>query len=59
MKRVDVGAVLRPADVLILVPPFASIGLPALGVHILQGVARLAVGSTSSRHPTTPTTTPS
>ena len=36
----DVGEVLRPARVLIIVPPFAFIDRPSLGVHLLQGVGR-------------------
>lgn len=36
----DVSDVLRPARVLIIVPPFAFIDRPALGVHLLQGVGR-------------------
>jgi ribosomal peptide maturation radical SAM protein 1 len=31
---------LRPAKVLIIVPPFAHIDRPQLGVHLLQGLAR-------------------
>ena len=36
----DVIDVLRPARVMIIVPPFAFIDRPALGVHLLQGVGR-------------------
>ncbi len=36
----DVREVLRPARVLIVVPPFAQIDRPALGVHLLQAIAR-------------------
>ena len=36
----DVSDVLRPARVLIIVPPFAFIDRPALGVHLLQGIGR-------------------
>lgn len=36
----DVGEVLRPARVLIVVPPFAYLDRPALGVHLLQGIGR-------------------
>ena len=35
-------AILRPAEVLFIVPPFALLDRPALGVHLLQAVARRA-----------------
>ena len=38
----DVDAVLRPADVVLVVPPFAWIDRPSLGLHLLQGIARRA-----------------
>jgi Radical SAM superfamily len=39
----DVGALLRPgADIVLVVPPFAYVDRPAIGVHLLQGVARRA-----------------
>ncbi len=31
---------LRPADVLLIVPPFAHLTWPSIGVHVLQGIAR-------------------
>lgn len=31
-----------PAEVLLIVPPFAGLSMPALGVHLLQGIARQA-----------------
>ena len=37
LKNVDW---LRPAPIVIVVPPFAWIDRPALGVHLLQGIAR-------------------
>jgi hypothetical protein len=39
---IEIGKGLRGADVLFIVPPFAHIDRPAIGVHILQGVARRA-----------------
>jgi ribosomal peptide maturation radical SAM protein 1 len=36
----EVAARLRDADVLLVVPPFAWQDRPALGVHLLQGIAR-------------------
>jgi ribosomal peptide maturation radical SAM protein 1 len=36
----DVAAALRPATVLLIVPPFAWIDRPSLGLHLLQGLAR-------------------
>ena len=36
----DVAALLRPCPVLLVVPPFAWLDRPALGVHLLQGLAR-------------------
>jgi hypothetical protein len=38
----NVDAVLRGADVLLVVPPFAHTDRPAIGVHLLQGIARRA-----------------
>lgn len=38
----DVRSLLRPADILLIVPPFAWQDRPALGVHILQALARRA-----------------
>jgi ribosomal peptide maturation radical SAM protein 1 len=42
MSLPDVAAQLRPADILFIVPPFAWADRPALGVHLLQGLARRA-----------------
>lgn len=36
----DVDAVLRLAEVVLVVPPFAWIDRPSLGLHLLQGIAR-------------------
>lgn len=36
----DVCTLLRPADVLLIVPPFAWQDRPAIGVHLLQALAR-------------------
>jgi hypothetical protein len=39
--KIDVRSVLRPnVDVLLVVPPFLYHNRPALGVHLLQGIAR-------------------
>lgn len=38
----DVSALLRRADVLLIVPPFAWQDRPSLGLHLLQGIARRA-----------------
>jgi len=38
----DVRSLLRPADILLIVPPFAWQDRPALGVHLLQALAREA-----------------
>jgi ribosomal peptide maturation radical SAM protein 1 len=38
----DARALLRPAEVLLVVPPFAWLDRPALGVHLLQALARRA-----------------
>lgn len=40
--KVDVRALLRRADILLIVPPFAWQDRPALGVHLLQALARRA-----------------
>jgi hypothetical protein len=37
-----VARVLRPAEVLLVVPPFAYVDRPALGAHLLQAIARAA-----------------
>jgi ribosomal peptide maturation radical SAM protein 1 len=42
MSRCDLGAVLRPADCLIIVPPFAGLDRPSLAAHLLQACAREA-----------------
>jgi ribosomal peptide maturation radical SAM protein 1 len=42
MTAYDVSALLRPADVLLVVPPFAWQDRPAIGVHLLQAAARRA-----------------
>ena len=31
---------LRPADILLIVPPFAHLTWPSIGVHVLQGIAQ-------------------
>src|SRR4051812_6348333 len=38
----DLGEVLREGDVLIIVPPFASIERPSLAAHVLQACAKEA-----------------
>lgn len=35
-----IDAVLRPATIVLVVPPFAGMERPALGVHLLQAIAR-------------------
>ncbi|MGN6107546.1 MAG: RiPP maturation radical SAM C-methyltransferase [Kofleriaceae bacterium] len=40
MSRCDVGPRLRQADLLLIVPPFAWQDRPALGVHLIQAIAR-------------------
>jgi ribosomal peptide maturation radical SAM protein 1 len=40
VTRPDVARLLRPAEVLLVVPPFAWQDRPAIGVHLLQAVAR-------------------
>ncbi len=35
----QLGTVLRPADVLIVVPPFSTLIYPSLGAHLLQAIA--------------------
>jgi ribosomal peptide maturation radical SAM protein 1 len=42
MRFVDARPLLRDADVLLVVPPFAWQDRPALGVHLLQAAARRA-----------------
>ncbi|MGE0398152.1 MAG: RiPP maturation radical SAM C-methyltransferase [Kofleriaceae bacterium] len=37
---VEIDAVLRPAPILLIVPPFHALDRPNLGVHLLQGLAR-------------------
>lgn len=40
MSGYDVSAMLRDADILLIVPPFAWQDRPAIGVHLLQAIAR-------------------
>lgn len=40
MRSVDVAAHVRPAEILLVVPPFAYQDRPALGAHLLQAIAR-------------------
>lgn len=40
IQRYDVSSVLRPATILLVVPPFAALERPVLGVHLLQAIAR-------------------
>jgi ribosomal peptide maturation radical SAM protein 1 len=40
LASIDLSPVLRDADALLLVPPFAGIERPSLGLHLLQACAR-------------------
>lgn len=42
MQSLEVGSLLREADVLIVVPPFAGVDRPSLAAHTLQACARKA-----------------